>query len=57
MIDTFTLYWIFDLGAGGNSGIVKGIEYLLIAAFLAVILWLVRLQPRKVGRRKIRKRR
>jgi hypothetical protein len=54
MIDTFTLHCIFGLGALEGSGIVKGIEYLLIAAFLAVILWLVRLQPRKVRKRRRR---
>lgn len=41
----------------GDSGIVKGIEYLLLAGFFAAILWLVHLKPKKVKGRARRKRR
>ncbi len=37
----------------GSSWLIKGIGYLLIAVFLGIVLWIIRLKPKKV--RKIRK--
>jgi len=45
----------------GSSWLIKGIGYLLIAVFLGIVLWIVRLKPKKVRKkrkpllRKIRK--
>jgi len=45
----------------GSSWLIKGIGYLLIAVFLGIVLWIIRLKPKKVRKkrkpllRKIRK--
>lgn len=35
-----------------SSWFIKGIGYLLIAVFLGVVLWLIRLKPKEVKRKK-----
>ena len=37
----------------GSSWFIKGVGYLLIAVFLGIVLWLIRLKPKKVGRKKV----
>jgi len=34
-----------------SSWIIKGVGYLLIALFLGVVLWIVRLKPKKAPKR------
>ena len=36
----------------GSSWFIKGIGYLLIAVFLGIVLWLVRLKPKKVRKKR-----
>jgi len=43
----------------GSSWFIKGIGYLLIAVFLGIVLWIIRLRPKKVKekRKKVLKKR
>jgi len=35
----------------GSSWLIKGIGYLLIAVFLGIVLWIIRLKPKKAPKR------
>lgn len=36
----------------GSSWFIKGIVYLLIAVLLGIVLWIVRLRPKKVRKKR-----
>jgi len=38
-----------------NSWFIKGIGYLLIAVFLGIMLWLIRLKPKEISKKEVKR--